>query len=118
MKTSSGKNKKLKEIPKFKNKDEEWEFWQTHDSTDYMDYSPKNRVTIEFDKSVDEPVKLISIRLPRTMLNKLKSMAIKRDIPYQSLIKNILAEKISLSKPTDKAFDEWDNPKDARYDSL
>lgn len=84
---------KLKKIPKFRNEAEEHEFWQTHDSTDYFDYSEKNRVKIEFDPSVEEPVKLISIRLPRQMLNKLRAMATKRDVPYQSLIKMILAEK-------------------------
>ena len=84
----------LKKIPEFKDEDEEREFWYTHDSTDYIDYSKTNRVTIQFDPSVEKPVKLISIRLPREMLNKLKAMATKRDVPYQSLIKMILAEKL------------------------
>jgi predicted DNA binding CopG/RHH family protein len=88
------KKSKLKPIPKFRNEDEEREFWHIHDSTDYIDYSKANRVTIKFDPSVEEPVKLISIRLPREMLNKLKAMATKRDVPYQSLIKMILAEKL------------------------
>jgi predicted DNA binding CopG/RHH family protein len=87
--------KKLKPIPKFRNEAEEREFWNTHDSTDYIDYSKSNRVAIEFDPSVEEPVKLISIRLPREMLNKLKALATKRDVPYQSLIKMILAEKLA-----------------------
>lgn len=86
--------RKLKPIPKFKNEAEEREFWHTHDTTEYFDYSKSNRVTIKFDTSVEEPVKLISIRLPRDMLNKLKVMATKRDVPYQSLIKMILAEKL------------------------
>lgn len=88
------KKAKLKPIPKFRNEDEEREFWQTHDTTDYFDYSKSKRLMIEFDPSVEEPVKLISIRLPREMLNKLKVMATKRDVPYQSLIKLILAEKL------------------------
>jgi predicted DNA binding CopG/RHH family protein len=89
------KNKKnLKTLPKFRNEAEEHEFWQTHDSTDYVDYSPANRVTIEFDPGVEQPVKLISIRLPRDLLNKLKVLAAKRDVPYQSLIKMILAERL------------------------
>ena len=88
------RQKKLKPIPEFKNEDEEREFWDTHDTTDYFDYSKARHLTIEFDPSVEEPVKLISIRLPREMLNKLKAMATKRDVPYQSLIKMILAEKL------------------------
>lgn len=84
----------LKTIPHFENEDEEREFWQTHDSTDYFDYSKSRRVTIKFDPSVEEPVKLISIRLPREMLNQLRALASKRDVPYQSLIKMILAEKL------------------------
>ena len=88
------KKSSLKKIPTFRNKEEEWAFWQDHESTDYVDYSKKNRVTIQFDPSVEQPVKLISIRLPRDMLNRLRAMAAKRDVPYQSLIKMILAEKI------------------------
>jgi predicted DNA binding CopG/RHH family protein len=89
------KNKsKLKKIPKFKKEDEEREFWHTHDSTDYIDYSSPNKITMEFDPSVEKPVRLISIRLPRDMLNQIRAMATKRDVPYQSLIKMILAEKI------------------------
>lgn len=86
--------KKLKKIPPFKNEAEEWEFWQTHDSTDYVDYGKAKRVPLEFDPNVETPVKLISIRLPREMLNQIKTMAAKRDIPYQSLIKMILADKL------------------------
>ena len=88
------KRLELKSLPKFRHEAEEREFWQTHDSTDYVDYSKENRVTLTVGPSVEEPVKLISIRLPREMLNKLRAMATKRDVPYQSLIKMILAEKI------------------------
>ncbi len=89
------KKTKLKALPRFKNETEEREFWQTHDSTDYIDYSRANRVELEFDPSVEQPVTVISVRLPRDMLNKLKTMATKRDVPYQSLIKMILAEKLA-----------------------
>lgn len=88
------KKRKLRPIPEFKTEDEEREFWDTHDSTEYVDYSPENRVTIQFDPSYEPPLKLISIRLPRDMISKLKVMAIKRDVPYQSLIKMILAERL------------------------
>ena len=86
--------KKIKPVPKFRNEQDEREFWSTHDTTDYFDFS-KNRVEIEFDRSIEAPVKSISLRLPREMLNQLKVLANKKDVPYQSLIKVYLAEKIA-----------------------
>jgi predicted DNA binding CopG/RHH family protein len=86
--------KKIKPVPKFRNEQDEREFWSTHDTTDYFDFS-KNRVEIEFDQGIEAPVKSISLRLPREMLNQLKVLANKKDIPYQSLIKVYLAEKIA-----------------------
>ena len=87
--------KKIKPVPKFKNEQDEREFWSTHDTTDYFDFSKSSRVEIEFDRGIEAPVKLISLRLPRDMLNQLKVLANKKDIPYQSLIKVYLAEKIA-----------------------
>ena len=87
--------KKIKPMPKFKNERDEREFWTTHDTTDYFDLSPSNRGAIEFDPGIEAPVKSISLRLPREMLNQLKVLANKKDIPYQSLIKVYLAEKIA-----------------------
>jgi predicted DNA binding CopG/RHH family protein len=87
--------KKIKPMPKFKNERDEREFWTTHDTTDYFDFSESNRIKIEFDPGVEAPVKSISLRLPREMLNQLKVLANKKDIPYQSLIKVYLAEKIA-----------------------
>jgi predicted DNA binding CopG/RHH family protein len=81
-------------VPKFRNEQDEREFWNTHDTTDYFDFS-KNRVEIEFDPGIEAPVRSISLRLPREMLNELKVLANKKDIPYQSLIKVYLAEKIA-----------------------
>jgi predicted DNA binding CopG/RHH family protein len=86
--------KQLKQQPKFNSEAEEREFWNTHDATDYFDFSKQSHVEIEFDPGVEAPVKSISIRLPREMLNELKVLANKKDIPYQSLIKVYLAEKI------------------------
>jgi len=86
--------RKTKRIGKFARETEEREFWNTHDTTDHFDFSKENRVQIEFDPGVEAPVKSISIRLPREMLNELKVLANKKDIPYQSLIKVYLAEKI------------------------
>ena len=87
--------KKTRPAPRFKNEQVERGFWHTHDTTDYFDFAKANRVEIEFDPGVEAPVKSISIRLPREMLNELKVLANKKDIPYQSLIKVYLAEKIA-----------------------
>jgi predicted DNA binding CopG/RHH family protein len=87
--------KKIKAAPKFRKEQDEREFWTTHDTTEYFDYSKSSRVEIEFDPGVEAPVKSISLRLPREMLNQLKVLANKKDIPYQSLIKVYLAEKIA-----------------------
>ena len=90
--------KKVKHMEKFKQEAEEREFWSTHDTTDHFDFSKPNRVEIEFDPGVEAPVKSISIRLPREMLNELKVLANKKDIPYQSLIKVYLADKIKAER--------------------
>lgn len=90
--------KKIRPLPKFKKEQDERNFWNTHDTTDYFDYSESKRVEIEFDPGVEAPVKSISLRLPRDMLNDLKVLANKRDIPYQSLIKVYLAEKIAAER--------------------
>ena len=83
--------KKLKKIPKFKNEDEEREFWQTHDTTDYFDWSKAKRVSFP---NLKPSVKSISLRLPEFMINELKILANKKDVPYQSLMKIYLSEKI------------------------
>jgi len=78
-------------IPKFKNENEEREFWSSHDSVDYVDWSESEDVV--FPK-LKPTVKNISIRLPEMMIDQLKLLAHKRDIPYQSLMKTFLAERI------------------------
>ncbi|GAG29706.1 unnamed protein product [marine sediment metagenome] len=82
---------KLKRIPKFKNEDQEREFWSKHDSTDYLDWKKARKVTLP---NLKPSVKTISIRLPQMMLEELKLLANKRDVPYQSLLKMFLAERI------------------------
>ena len=86
--------KKARQAARFDREAAEREFWSTHDTTDYFDFSTQSRVKIEFDPGVEAPVKPISIRLPREMLNELKVLANRKDIPYQSLIKVYLAQKI------------------------
>ena len=67
--------KKAKSAGGFKREAAERQFWSTHDTTDYFDFSKQSRVKIEFDPGVEAPVKSISIRLPREMLNELKVLA-------------------------------------------
>lgn len=85
-------NDKYKEIPLFENEDEEREFWATHDSTDYIDWdkAEKNPVFPRLKPST----RPVSIRLPESLIAQLKMLANKRDIPYQSLVKTFLAEKV------------------------
>jgi len=80
-----------KQIPKFKNEDEERKFWATHDSTDFIDWNKAEQLTLS---NLKPSVKKISLRLPETMLEDLKLLANKRDVPYQSLLKIYLAERI------------------------
>jgi predicted DNA binding CopG/RHH family protein len=80
-----------KQIPKFKNEDEEREFWATHDSTDYINWEKAEKITFS---NLKPSVKKISLRLPETMIEELKLLANKRDVPYQSLLKIFLAERI------------------------
>jgi predicted DNA binding CopG/RHH family protein len=82
---------KLTNIPKFKTEDEEREFWSTHDSTEYIDYSKAKRTLFP---NLKPTTKTISIRLPESLIEKLKVLANKRDVPYQSLLKVLLAEKV------------------------
>ena len=84
--------KKQKKIPEFKSESDESEFWSKKDSTEYIDWSKAERVVLP---ELKPTTKSISIRLPEIMLNSLKTIANKMDIPYQSLIKMFLQEKIS-----------------------
>lgn len=85
------KKKNKKHIPKFKSEDEEREFWSKHDSTDYLDWKQAKKVVLP---NLKPSVRTISIRLPEMMLEELKLLANKRDVPYQSLLKMFLAERI------------------------
>ena len=82
---------KLKKIPKFKSEDEEFKFWSTHDSTEYIDYS-KGKKTLLPDLKPSS--RTISIRLPESLIEHLKTLANKRDVPYQSLLKMFLIERV------------------------
>ncbi len=82
---------KKKKIPKFRSEDKEREFWAKEDSAQYIDWSRAKRVILP---NLKPSLKTISIRLPELMLAELKLIANKRDVPYQSLIKIYLAERL------------------------
>ncbi len=80
-----------KKLPKFRSEDEEREFWASHDSSDFIDWKNARKVTLA---NLRPSVRTISIRLPEAMLEELKLLANKRDVPYQSLLKIFLAERL------------------------
>ena len=84
--------KKFKKIPEFKNEDQEREFWAKHDSTDYIDWSKAQRAIFPNLKPSTES---ISLRLPKFLLAEIKQLANKKDVPYQSLMKIFLSEKVN-----------------------
>ena len=85
--------KKLKKIPKFKSEKEEREFWQRVDSTDYVDYSKMERWSFPNLKLTSKP---ITIRIPESLIEKIKIKAHPMDIPYQSLIKQLIYKGLGL----------------------
>ena len=91
--------RKLKRVPKFKSKKEEFEFWSTHDSTEYVDYSKAKRMLLS---KLKPSTRTISVRLPESLIEHLKLLANKRDIPYQSLLKMLLIEKVEEELRTTK----------------
>jgi len=84
-----------KKIPKFKNEDEEREFWASHSPLDFFDSRTARKASFT---RLKPSVKSISIRLPEDMLGELKILAHKKDIPYQSLAKMFLAKQIELER--------------------
>ena len=93
--TKKAKAKTFKKLPKFKTEEEEFKFWQTADSTDYVDWSKAKWVTFP---NLKPTAKTISIRFPLWLLNDLKVMANKRDVPYQSMMKMILTEAVQAER--------------------
>ena len=84
-----------KKLPVFKTEAEEREFWESHDSTDYVDWQKAQRVSFP---NLKPSTKTISLRLPETLLDRIKIEANRRDMPYQSLIKAWLAEDVEESR--------------------
>ena len=83
--------KKLKPIPRFKSEADERRFWESRDSTDYVDWRTAERARFP---NLKPSTTAISLRLPAGLLERIKVAANKRDMPYQSLIKAWLAEKV------------------------
>ena len=90
---------KRKPVPAFSSEEQERAFWSTHDSSDYVDWSKAQRRSFP---SLKPTLRTISLRLPEAMIGQLKVIANKRDIPYQSLLKQFLAERLQqeLAKAT------------------
>jgi len=83
--------KKLRVIPRFKNEDEERDFWAKHDSTDYFDISKAEPVIFPNLKPTTES---ISLRMPGYLLSRIRAIATSQGVPYQSLIKIFLADRV------------------------
>lgn len=82
---------KLKPKPTFKSEAQEVAFWASHDSTEYIDYSKSRRMIFPKLKPSTET---ISLRLPKSLLDQLKTLANKRDVPYQTLLKLFVLERV------------------------
>lgn len=93
---------KLKKRPTFKSDKQEADFWASHDSTEYIDYAKSQRVVFPRLKPSTET---ISLRLPKSLLDQLKTLANKRDAPYQTLLKLFVLERVEaeLHRKTAKA---------------
>ena len=89
------RSKTRKAIPSFRSEESEREFWATADSTDYFDWSTARRAVFP---NLKPSTATISLRLPQGMLDELKVLANQRDVPYQSLLKVFLAERISVER--------------------
>jgi predicted DNA binding CopG/RHH family protein len=86
--------KRTRPIPAFESEAAERAFWESRDSTDHVDWSKAERVRL---RSLRPSTTSISLRLPVSLLERIKVAAHKRDVPYQSLIKTWLAEKLDAS---------------------
>lgn len=86
---------KKDEVPTFRDEAEEREFWAAHDTADYVDWSRARPVVFP---NLKPSTRTISLRLPESMLDELKVLANRRDVPYQSLLKVFLAERLESER--------------------
>lgn len=84
--------KRLKPVPAFRSHEEAGEFWMTHDTTEYLDWTQARRVSFP---NLHPSTATISLRLPQALLDDLRTLANQRDVPYQSLLKVFLAERVA-----------------------
>ena len=84
-----------KQIPEFRSEDEERDFWAKHDSTQFVDWQSAQRRRFQ---NLKPSLRTISLRLPVSMIEDLKVLANKRDVPYQSLLKVFLAERLERER--------------------
>ncbi len=84
--------RRLKQIPEFASEAEERQFWETHDSVNYVDWSKATSMSFP---SLKPSTETISLRLPAPLLSDLKALANKRDVPYQSLLKVFVADRVA-----------------------
>ncbi len=85
----------MKRIPEFKSEADEFEFWSKEDSTEYIDWSKAKGAKLV---NLKPTLRTISVRLPVAMIEDLKVLANRRDVPYQSLLKMFLAERLEREK--------------------
>jgi predicted DNA binding CopG/RHH family protein len=89
------KRQKLRPIPVFKNEAEEREFWENHDTTEYFDLSKARRASFP---NLKRSTRAVSVRLPLSMIDELKKLANRSDVPYQSLMKIYLTDRINVER--------------------
>jgi predicted DNA binding CopG/RHH family protein len=94
---SKARTKNIKAIPAFRSEDAEREFWATADTTEYFDFSKARRVAFP---NLKPSTATISLRLPQGMLDELRVLANQRDVPYQSLLKVFLSERLAAERHT------------------
>lgn len=87
--------RRRKKIPKFKDEDAERHFWGREDSTEHLDWSKAQRLTLP---KLRPTLRTISLRLPESMIAELKLLANQRDVPYQSLLKVFLADRLKQER--------------------
>lgn len=89
------KDTKKRKLPEFKSEEDERKFWAAADSAEYLDWSSARRTKLV---RLKPSLKTISLRLPVSMIEDLKVLANRRDVPYQSLLKVFLAERLASER--------------------
>ncbi len=98
----------LKPIPAFRSDEEAGEFWMTHDTTEYLDWTKARRVSFP---NLRPSTTTISLRLPQGLLDELRILANERDVPYQSLLKVFLADRVAKERRAKGSVDGSRAPK-------